>query len=152
MQDKWKLELLAWIATALIIILVCLPLYVVDIDFPFTWQNILIIVCFLTFGRYFMLFKFIPFISYTWIRVGFLLALPILFVFLLSINSDFNLFLQNQSLEELMINEHWNTQKSMSKYIRTEMIFFGTGSIIATILLGLRIVVSLWRTINNKGI
>jgi hypothetical protein len=38
------------------------------------------------------------------------------------------------------------------QYIRSEFVFFSTGATIAGIILPLRMIISFWRTKNNKGV
>jgi hypothetical protein len=63
---------------------------------------------------------------------------------------DFHNFLEERGLQTLVTHLHVTKQTSVINYIKSEMIFFGVASIIAGLILPIRMIVSLWR-MRNRG-
>jgi hypothetical protein len=143
-------ELLWWIFTAILILIVIFPIKEHKIDFPFYAQNALLIFLFVTFSRFIF---FLP-ISYLsrrkWIMLAIILLSPLFFFVASTALGDFRNFMDEQGLQSLVDHLHVTRQTWIMRYIKHEMIFFGVGSIITGILLPFRLIISLWR-MRNKG-
>lgn len=80
-----------------------------------------------------------------------MIAISVILFFVMSTAlSDFNNFLDIEGLQTLVTHLHVRQQSNMINYMKSEMLFFGVGSIIAGILLPFRMIVSLWR-MRNRG-
>ena len=148
----WSLELIAWIVCSLFVAIILLPVLSYSKDYPFIIQNILLIVILFTASRFVFTMPFVPYLKNSKVRLLLLFLIPALIIAVLRMNSKFSVYMQNNSLANLYDGFTWEDQQFVSKYIRTEMTFFGIGSLISLVLLGLRIIKSLWRSRNNKGI
>jgi hypothetical protein len=74
----------------------------------------------------------------------------ILFFVLTTALIDFRNFIEEEGLQTLVGHLHVKEQTRMMHYIKSEMIFFGVGAIIAGFILPFRMVISLWR-VRNRG-
>jgi len=151
MNSKIVLELVWWIATAVIVVLFLLPVFnYVGSKYSFYTPNIFFIVLFVTFTRYIFLLKH-TFLAKNKILKLILIFLPIP-LFFYSIDALFNFQDFVDKGEHINMFSHLvpDTAMNISKYIKYQFIFFGTGSIIVIFLLPVRMIISIWRKI-NKG-
>jgi hypothetical protein len=65
---------------------------------------------------------------------------------------DFRNFLDEIGIQELVSNFNENEQRSLSIYIRSEMIFFGTAFIISSILIPFKMIWNIWKQINRNEV
>jgi hypothetical protein len=149
-KQKSVLELLWWIFTGLVIVIVLFPIWENVPKYPFFIQNAFFIVALITFSRYIFLLPITFIARMKWIKV-FIIAAAVLFFFVMSTAlSDFRNFLDEKGLQTLVSHLHVTEQTRLIHYMKNEMIFFGVGSIIAGIILPMRMITSLWR-MRNKG-
>lgn len=149
LKQKFVAEILWWIVTLLVIILVLFPIWEDAPAYPFFFQNALFIILFITFSRY-IFFLPISFIARAkWIKVAIIAAAAIAFFIMSTALGDFRNYLDEKGLQTLVDHLHVTEQTRMITYMKNEMIFFGVGSIITGILLPIRMIVSLWRMRNT---
>lgn len=148
-KNKIIAEILWWLFTIIILLIVLFPIWDHKIPFPFYPQNALLIILFITFSRY-TLFLPISIIAKTkWLKV-IIIGMTVLFTWVVSTSvSDFRNFMDEQGLQTLVEHLHVTKQTSLMRYMKNEMIFFGTGSVISCVLLAMRMIVSLWRMRNT---
>jgi len=141
-----------WLFTAVLVMLALLPIYLSVEDYPFYFTNVLFIVVFVTFARYIFLLKH-TFVARSLVFKVFMMvaAIPII-MYLLDSVSAFQGFVDDIGLETLVPDLTLTMQKGILRYIRTEMIFFGVGSVIVAILFPFRMLVSIWRGINKNTV
>lgn len=146
MSKKVELELLWWVFTFLLAVIIILPIRINECPFPFYFQNVIFFVTFLTLSRYIFLLKhtFLP--PYQYIKAGLIfLSAPVVFLLVQELNG-FQVFLDAEGPEALVGRGfEFKKQEVLIKYIRSEMLLFGVGSIISAILFPLRLVLSIWR-------
>ncbi|MEZ4952662.1 MAG: hypothetical protein R2825_03705 [Saprospiraceae bacterium] len=147
-----RLELIWWMITLVIIIGLFIPIYTTQKDYPFWMSNTIFVLVFITFSRYIFLLKH-TFIAHrqTLKAAIAILCIP-LFIFLLDEFSAFRAIAEEIGIEEMFDHLSLNGQTNMTNYVKSEMLFFGAASIISCILMPFRMLVSFWRTYNNKGI
>ena len=149
-MSKFLHEVLWWLFTILVILIVLFPIWDNDIDFPFYVQNAFLIAIFSTFTRY-IFFLPITFIArMKWIKVAIILSAVIFFFIMSTALSDFRNYVDERGLQTLVNHLHVTKQTRIIEYIKNEMIFFGVGGIITGIILPFRMIISLWR-MRNKG-
>lgn len=153
---KLSLELVWWIATAIFAVLILFPILRVFDNYPFLFANILFIFIFITFTRYIFLLKNTFLARLTPVKLLLIAAcLPLLF-YLISEVYAFQMFLDEQGSQALLSPEYLSKEVPISRrsrllsYIRTETLFFGVGSVITTIIMPFRMILSLWRTYNTE--
>jgi len=151
-KNKALVEVIWWVFTAVVIFIILLPIKENVKAFPFYFQNTLLIVAFITFSRH-IFFLNLSFIARKkWIKVAIIAGATIFFFVLTTALSDFRNFMDEQGLQTLVDHLHVSKQTSIIKYIKTEMLFFGVGSIITGILLPIRMIISLWRMRNSNTV
>jgi hypothetical protein len=149
-KHKIIVEVIWWIFTFILAIIVLLPIYISVPLFPFYYQNILLIICFVTFTRYIFLLPTTLIARKKWIKVFIIAVSAILFFVLTTALGDFRNFLDEEGLQTLVGHLHVQEQSRMMHYMKSEMVFFGVGSILSGIVLPFRMIISLWR-VRNRG-
>ncbi|HUR31536.1 MAG TPA: hypothetical protein VMZ69_08875 [Saprospiraceae bacterium] len=148
--QKLKVELGWWLFTLILICIVLLPIWRNAPTFPFFGENIFLIAAFVTFTRYIFLLPTTLIAREKWIKLFIIAIAAILFFVMSTALSDFHNFLEEKGLQTLVTHLHVQAQSNVINYIKSEMIFFGVGSIIAGVILPFRMIVSLWR-MKNRG-
>ena len=149
-KHKINVELIWWLFTFLLTAVILLPIWMNAPLFPFFFQNFILIAAFITFTRYIFLLPITLIARQKWIKVFIIAVSAILFFILTTALSDFHNFLDEQGLQTLVEHLNVNAQTRMMNYMKSEMIFFGVGSIISGIILPFRMIISLWR-VKNRG-
>lgn len=145
-----QLEVSWWLFTASIAFLVILPILLNVKGYPFLWSNVAFIVAFITLTRYVFLLK------YTWIArreamkvIFFFLCIPILFFTIQEVNL-FQTYLDENGVEALVGQQFPYTKRAaLGKYVHSEMLLFGIGTVIAGIVFPFRLLISVWRGRNT---
>ena len=146
----WRLELLWWLLTALVVAGLLYPILREIEDYPFLVLNVIFIVISITFARYIFLLKHTFLAKKQWLKVVLVfLCIPIILYLINGINY-FQTFLDEQGIESFMSGIELEAQYSLAAYIRNEMIFFGVGSLISAIIMPFRLLISVWR-LHNRG-
>lgn len=145
-----KLEMVWWIFTAMVTIAVIFPIYTNLSSYPFLWQNILFIIILITLTRFVFLLEHTILANKTKIKVGIvLISVPIIFVLIEQL-SAFQTYMDEITFDQFMTALPLAKQQSMNKYLHSEMLFFGVGSIIISIIFPFRLVMSVWKDRNIK--
>lgn len=148
----WQLEAVFWLVTAVLTIAVMLPILSNAPDFPFMMYNIIAVAMFFTLARYIFLLRLTPIARLTPAKIILTFLAIGIFFYLLDGLSAFQNTLDEEGTYSMVSHLNVDKQIPLSKYIRSEMIFFGTGAIIATFLLPFRMVISVWRTRNRNTV
>lgn len=149
-MQKLLLELIWWVITALIVVLVMYPIWTNVVDYPVYWQNVMFIVVFITLTRYIFLLKFTFLAKIQWLKVLFvLMAVPCIFL-MIEQHNGFQTNLDNIGPEYVTSGVDYDKVMSLATYIKSEFTFFAVGSIIASVAFPLRMIISVWR-LKNKG-
>jgi hypothetical protein len=146
-----KFELLWWAITCLVIGFVLYPIYKLQpVQFPFWKTNIIFVIVFITVTRYIFFLKH-TFLGYIqWLKVlVILLCIPLLF-YLVEELHFFKDYMDKIGLEDKFEHLSLQGQTDIINYIDSEMIFFGVGSLISSVILPFRMLISFWRT-HNRG-
>lgn len=150
------LEIVFWIVTVILCVGVLYPIHTKLDGFPFSWTNSIAIIVFVTYTRYAFLWQYTLFSKSTIIRIIFIVAaIPLVFYLIQNMNIfqsylDDNGYDAFMDLSKNLLSDSEKTE--LLQYIRSEFIFFSTGAVVAGILLPLRMIISFWRTKNNKGV
>jgi hypothetical protein len=78
-----------------------------------------------------------------------ILCIP-LAIYLIRALHEFEIFADEIGVQALYPNLPEKSQAKWIEYTKTEMLFFGVGSVIVTIVFPFRMLISFWRT-HNKG-
>ena len=145
-----RMELVWWIFTAVIAFAVLFPIMQKVDDYPFLFPNLIFIIVFITFARYFFLLKHTFLANRQILKVIiFFLCLP-LFAYLVNELTSVRTILDEQGIEILVGNLTYEDHWGFANYVKTEMYFFGVASLVVTALLPLRLLLSVWRN-RNRG-
>jgi hypothetical protein len=82
--------------------------------------------------------------------MGIVLLSPILVFLLVQEVNGFQNYIDQYGWEKIIGQVNINDLTTLSKYIHTELLFFGVGSVISAILLPIRLLLSIWR-VRNLG-
>jgi hypothetical protein len=144
-----------WIFLAFVLVwAVILPLYQV-IDITFLQVNVLLILLFVILFRYILFLEKISYLSALWVRLILVLALSFIFYRIFSEMQFFFELMDTHDVSRFLRTDNTirmapeTIQKHFS-YYKKEFVFFSTGSLILTVILGLRIVGSLWLKLKSK--
>ena len=150
MDKRVQLELYFWLFTALIVIAVLLPIITRLPDYRFLLTNIIFVVVAVTMTRYLFLLKHTFLAERQRLKViAFFLFIPLVFYIVQELNY-FQTFLDEEAPSAIVGNLSLSNQESMITYIRSQIILFGVASIISTVALGFRLLISVWR-LRNRG-
>lgn len=156
MKDKasliLRLELIWWMATAILLFVLIYPIYSSNPNFPFLTSNILSILVFITFTRHIFLLKH-SFLGYIqWAKVVLIVICIPLFIFLMQELNAFERFADEIGIQSLYMNLPEQSQSTLVEYTKSEFLFFGVGSLITIVVIPFRMLVSFWRTYNHGTI
>ena len=146
-----RIELIWWLFTAILMAAVLLPIFTsIHDQYPFYFINLIYIATFITLTRYtFLLHQ--TFLAKRQVLkvIVFFLCVPLIFFLVQELNG-FQTFLDEKGWDTVVGNLAYAKRNGMINYMRSQMILFGVGSIIISVLFPLRLVVSVWRT-RNRG-
>lgn len=146
----WRITLLWLILTAIVLAAFSAPILLNEVDFPFWWSHCLFIVVFMFAIRYLF------FLRHSWLASRQIVKIALFFLcfwgvfYLIDLIHEFQTFTDDDGLNVFL--EHLSNAEysSLSRFIKSEMIFFGTGSVIALGFLAIRFVISVWRWHNLR--
>jgi hypothetical protein len=145
-----QLELMWWIMTSLVALLVLLPIALKLPDYPFWTINILFIATFITTTRYIFLLASTFLARRLWWKLAIIfLFIPFVFYLIQELNG-FQTYLDEEGVEAVVGALPFQDQQAMYHYVRNEMLLFGTGAIVGSIVFPFRLIIAIWRVRNRK--
>jgi hypothetical protein len=147
---KILLELIWWVFTVVLIWLVLRPIQKSIYEFPFYEWNIIFIIAFVTLTRLAFLLPYTFLARTMWIKVAIILLTPLLSYYLWGGMSLVRNFIDEEGLQSIMKHLVDADQDRLSRYIRKELLFFGVGSVAASIAFAIRMLISIFR-MRNRG-
>ena len=125
------------------------PYLYYGIRLPFYWYNLLFIFVFVVFFKhiFFLQYSFID--SYQKLKM---LIIPCSFIFvfvLIRMLSKFAVFVDTFALAEFMTDLPYKERVFLSKLFKNQYVFFAVGAILASFVLPIRLIVSVWREVNR---
>jgi uncharacterized membrane protein YhhN len=144
-----RLELVWWLITAVIAAMIVGPIFYKLPDYQFLWPNLAFVIILITFTRYIFFLRYTFLATWRNIKVAIIfICIVIAFLLIQEINL-FQTFLDENGVEAIVGTLPRAEQEPMMKFIRSEMLLFGVGSVITCGVLPLRLVVSIWRRWNG---
>lgn len=151
-SKKLIIEAIWWLITAVIIALVLIPIYNAVPDYPFWGINIIAIAVFITATRYIFLLKYTPISRWQFVKAAIvILSVPLIFNLVNNINY-FQTYIDEQGILSFLGHLHPDRLDALEKYIRAEMILFGVGSVVASVILPIRLIRSIWKVRNKDEV
>ncbi|HRI01668.1 MAG TPA: hypothetical protein PK006_11495 [Saprospiraceae bacterium] len=146
----WAIELAWWLVAALFALLMVLPILQYNIPYPFLITHITYVAGFVLYLKLLFLWKKSPYSKYQWLKLILIFAMiPVVF-FSIEALANFQNYLDEIGIQEMVKDLDESLQDGMALYIRTQMIFFGTACIICGIVLAPKMIWSIW-TQHNRG-
>lgn len=153
MIQKFSAEILFILGTLTIAVLFLLPIYQeFGGNYEFYWSNFSFIFIFLMLSRYLFLLKYTPFSHVKWLKVVFIFACIPMFLYLIDGFYNFQRFLDEIGLQEILLDKSSDSAYAVCKYTRTQYLFFAVGGLITMVLFPIRMIVSLWRQANKDTV
>lgn len=143
-----RLEVIFWILTALVAFGVIYPIVSRVAYYPFLQTNIIYIVTFITVTRYLFLLRFTFLARRQVLKTALVFVFVILIFYLVQELNYFQTFIDEQGMAAIVGNLPYERQDDMGRYIHSQMLLFGVGSIISSVLFPFRLIISVWRTRN----
>jgi hypothetical protein len=152
---RWRIELLSWLLSALVALLVVMPIWQYFISYKFLYANILFVVLFLHFSRYTFLLPYSPLAQVQPLKFALIfICIPLIF-HQVELIQNFQIFLDDEGLagfdEHFKPGLHTEQQQKAIAYVQREFFFFGVSSIIVSVLMPFRLLLSYWRVYNKTG-
>jgi hypothetical protein len=145
-----QFELLWWVFTLLLASAVVMPIYLWAPDFLFFRDNMLFVVVFITLTRYIFLLQHSFWANQQILKVAMIFAsMPLVFMLIQQLNT-FQTFLDENGPEAVIGTMSLKDTTNMIGYVRSEMLLFSVGSIIAAVVFPMRLMVSVWQVVNRK--
>jgi len=143
-------EVIWWIATFVVLFMVMRPITGQIYGYTFRTGNIFLVITTITCGRYLFLLPHTLIAKLQWIKLILMfLCIPVLFYSIRQL-SQFHTFADNLGIQSIVRHLPDSRQQGIIRYIRTEMIVFGVGSIVGSVGLAVRLLISIWRY-RNRG-
>ena len=149
---KGLLEGVWWLFTLIAVVVILMPIYFGTTGYPFYFLNALYIVVFITLARYIFQLKHTFIAKAQLLKLGLFFLSPIFIFYLVQELNLFQTFLDEQGLEAITGKASYSYQQGIMKYIYSEMMLFGIGSIMSTIIFAFRLILSIWRVHNKVGV
>jgi len=149
---KGGLELIWWVITFIVVYAVLYPIHQKVFGYPFLSSNIVFVIVFLTITRYIFQLKHTFIGKIQWAKMILMVLCIPLVAYLISQVNFFQAYLDENGYESFLGHLPGEEQLNLGKYIRTEMIFFGVGALIASVLFFFRLIMSIWRTHNRDTV
>jgi len=144
------LELLTLLFSVILTFLVLLPLTNKQVEYPFFIENAVFIISFVLIIRYLFFLKYSFLAKQQIIKVGLVFVfIPFIF-YLISSFHGFRTFLDVEGMYAPMQYLPAEKGQKLGDYMYYEMVFFGSGAIVASIIFPFRLIISVW-TLKNRG-
>lgn len=150
MKNKLLLEIIWWIATVIIVVLFIYPIYnSLGDKYVFYVSNIFFIILFITFTRYIFLLKYTFLADNKKLKVALVFIPIILFFYAIDSLFDFQDYIDRQQHIDMLSHLSPDRAMEISKYIKYQFLFFGTGGMIVIFMFPARMILSIWRGMNR---
>ncbi len=147
---KGQLEALWWAFTLVLVVGMLYPIWRYGQGFPFLFQNAVFIVLFVTLVRYLFLLKYTFLARAEKWKIALIFVSMLLFAYTFRAWADFRAYLRADGFEPHFAHLALDDMFALARYARNELLFFTTGTLIATVLFPFRMIVSIWR-VRNRG-
>ena len=145
-------EIIWWVITILATYIIIYPISQSSHGYPFSKINAISIITSIT------LFRYIFFLKYTFLAkrqsiklVLVFLSIPLIFNMINNLNY-FITYIDEQSYDPFLGHLDLHKRPKWETYIKSEMLLFGVGSIISSIVFPFRMILSIWRVKNRNTV
>ena len=146
-------EIVWLLITAMVIYAVLYPI-TSKIDYIYWKVNAFFVFIALTYFRYSVTFKSLPFLRPSWIRFALFAVNLSLFIYIAQneqklISMADNFYLEDFGFPHVFINDL--AKHDLFKYLYTEIVLFGTGSLITLSAFQIRLIISYWQYYKHQA-
>lgn len=145
-----KLELIWWLFTIILAGGVLYPIINKVEPYPFLLMNIVFIIVFITFTRYIFLLRHTFIAKKQLLKVILMICCLPLGLYIINCINFFQTYIDERGIDAIVGSLPLSQREPMMNYIRTLLLFFGVGAIIATVIFAIRLMISVWR-FRNRG-
>lgn len=145
---------LLWTAITCMVVYAVLYPVTRTIDYIYYPVNAFFIFLTLTYFRWSVTFKKLPFLRPVWIRFLLFAVNLSLFIYLMQKQQQFLMFTENFYTEDFgfpKVIMYDNVKEELFRYLRTEIILFGTGSLIMIVAFNFRLLISWWQYYKHRA-
>jgi len=146
-------ELLWLTITAMAVFVILYPI-TSRIDFVYWKINAFFIFLTLTYFRYCVTFKGLPFLRPSWVRFAFFALNLSLFFFLMKYEQKFLILYENFYTEDFgfpKVIMYDGVKQELFKYLYREIVFFATGSLVLICAFQMRLFISYWQYYKHQA-
>ncbi len=122
---SWTIELLWWLVTIVVTLLILLPIFNADIPFPWMYYNAGFIIGAITLIRYIFFFHLHPLAQSKLFKVFLIFLVPLIFFAIIEGLHSFIEFNDREGLQSLLWHLSVQEQSWFMKYIRIEYLLVG---------------------------
>lgn len=151
-SNIWLLEMLWWIATIVVVILILLPIVTKIDNYPYLIPNIVFVLVTITYTRYMFLLRFTPIARYLPAKLVLIFTALPLIIYLTNGLTAFQWDWEDTGFLYMTDHLDTNAQTKIIRYLRNEYYFFGVSSMIVAISIAIRMIVSIWRVRNRDTV
>jgi len=145
-----RMELLWWVFTAVVVFGVLFPILKSVDSYPFLFPNVIFIIVFITFARYLFLLKHTFLADRQVLKVIIFFSCLPLFAYLTGQVNGVSAYYDENGIDALVKNLPYDDHIGFANYIKNQMNFFGAASLVVTVILPFRLLLSVWRN-RNRG-
>ncbi len=145
-------EIFWWLGSALTALLFLLPIRMYPIQYPFWFSNLFFIILACTYGRWIFLWKYTPYAWSLYTKAALILMVAFSFFYGFNLFYEFRAYLNETGIQDLVDSLDPPDQISLSKYVRTEMVFWATCFLILAAMTPFRLFWSIWTQYNRNEV
>ena len=129
--------------------IILFPIYNANIDFPFKFQNAVLIFIAVILLKHIFLLKHSWLNRYQKLKIALIpLSVPLI-IYLMRMLNSFMAFIDEVALADIMKDLSYERQVFLTKYIRIEFVASGVMAIIAAIVFPFKLLISIWKEVNR---
>ena len=148
--DLWLFEGLWWVISAIIALLVLLPVWRYHLQYPILFENILGIIVAIHITRFLFLHRFIPYMQGVRSKTAVLLTGIVLLIIMLRYFSGITTFVKDVGFFEIFSHIESGQILGLAKYMKTQLIFAYTAALTGLVVLPVVLLRSIWKQYNNR--
>ncbi len=150
-KNKILLEIIWWLITAVMVIIIMYPIWANFPAYKFNMINIISIVAFITFTRYTFFLKYTFLAPLQKAKIAFVLFTIAIVATLMTQIQSFNVWIDGGDPDILLQSVgKTDMREPLLNYIKSEYVFFVVAAIVSALFLSGRLLVSVWR-LRNRG-
>jgi len=150
MNKNIQLEIIWWMITLVVILLVMFPIWSeVGTDFRYNNSNIMAVFIFMVYTRLLFTLRHTYIANNSLMKIFFVILSIPLFVYFMNAINVFQTFVDENG-DTALLPAYDDSVSQLTKYIRYEYLFFSVAAIMTVTMIPFRMILSLWRT-RNRG-